>query len=444
MKFSLQDDFLAPGEVCIKPIEIHKRPKQEEVVLIDETPLPKASITLQDCLACSGCVTSAESVLILAQSTDEFETKCREALDTPGAQIVVSVAAESRASIAAHFGLTLEEAHGKLVTLFRSWGAHHVLDMEVARRVSTLELELEFKAHVEKCRAEGKVTPLLASSCPGWICYAEKSHPEALPYISRVRSTQQVMGQYVKRAYGPKHGATSVYHVCLMMCYDKKLEATRNDFLTDTVRDVDTVLATSELLEYMTSKEIDFASLNAAVDVVAPLCGDAEGSGSQASSALQSAALSVFGTTLEKNAIEFKNGRNPDIREASVASVPLKVGVANGFRNIQNIVRKLKMGKCDLHFVEIMACPSGCLNGGGQIRAENPNDREQSKEKLAKVTEAYASIKSSEGANDRITEELKAFYDIVGGAPGSEQAKELFYTQYHEVPKMLDALVVNW
>merc|ERR1711974_151828 len=79
--FSLQDDFLSPGEVCIKPIEIKKRPKKDESVardLVDDTPLPKASITLQDCLACSGCVTSAESVLIMAQSTDEFETKCSD------------------------------------------------------------------------------------------------------------------------------------------------------------------------------------------------------------------------------------------------------------------------------------------------------------------------------------------------------------------------------
>ena len=100
------------------------------------------------------------------------------------------------------------------------------------------------------------------------------------------------------------------------------------------------------------------------------------------------------------------------------------------------------MGTCDLHFVEIMACPSGCLNGGGQVRADNPKDREQSKQKLEKVQQVYATIEHSDENNDE--EELKEFYRLVGGPPGSDAAKKLFYTDYKKVPPMEDAIVVNW
>ena len=138
--FSLQDDFLSPGEVCIKPV----------------APQRQVEITLQDCLACSGCVTSAESVLILAQSTAELETRLA-ALASRNEVLVVSVAAEARASLAAHFDLSLPQTQARLETLFRGWGAARVLDLELARRVQMREMRHEFVRHVQQCRAAGVV-----------------------------------------------------------------------------------------------------------------------------------------------------------------------------------------------------------------------------------------------------------------------------------------------
>jgi iron only hydrogenase large subunit-like protein len=175
--FSLTDDFLSPGEVCIKPIQIPKKSKRGTIDGDDEP--VKASISLTDCLACSGCVTSAESVLIASQSTKEFSSRVASTVES-GGKVVVSISPESRASIAAHFGLSLVSAHRKLVTLFKMHlGAHFVFDMQLASRVAVLEARLEF----EKRFLESPQKPVLASSCPGWICFAEKSHPEALPYI---------------------------------------------------------------------------------------------------------------------------------------------------------------------------------------------------------------------------------------------------------------------
>ncbi len=359
---------------------------------------------------------------------------------------MVSISPESRASFAAHFGLSLAAAHGKLVTLFRTvLGADRVLDMQLAHRVAALESRIEMAHHLEACEREGKVRPLLASSCPGWICFAEKSNPEALPFVSAVRSPQQIMGRIVKQrvAAEARVAAAQVYHVCVMMCYDKKLEATRDDFVEDGVRDVDTVLASSELLTLLGEKGVKFAELQESGDPSErlDLRGNPEGSGAQASDMYRHVALSRYGMRVD--AVPYKVGRNPDVREAVLevgGKVVLKVAVANGFRNIQNIVRKLKT--TDLHYVEIMACPSGCLNGGGQIRAENAADREASKAKLKSVTSVFATVSPD---CDDFEESLLPFYrTFVGGAPGSEEAKKLFYTQYHAVPPMESSLAVNW
>lgn len=174
--FSLTDDFLSPGEICIKPIQV---PKKKRGAIDQEEPV-KATISLTDCLACAGCVTSAESVLIASQSTKEFESRVLSTCAS-GGKVVVSISPESRASFAAHFGLSLASAHRKLVTLFRAHlGAQFVFDMQLARRVSVLESRIEFESRLDG----GK--PVLASTCPGWICFAEKSHPETLPFIRLV------------------------------------------------------------------------------------------------------------------------------------------------------------------------------------------------------------------------------------------------------------------
>ena len=180
--FSISDDFLSPGEVCIKPIQTKKKVAKRGTIEDDaDDNLPvKASISLTDCLACSGCVTSAESVLIASQSSKEFLARVVSTKESKG-KVAVSISPESRASIAAHFGLSLVSAHRKLVTLFlKLLGSDFVFDMQLARRVATLEARVEFDQHVKEGE---KPRPLLASSCPGWICFAEKSHPEALPFI---------------------------------------------------------------------------------------------------------------------------------------------------------------------------------------------------------------------------------------------------------------------
>lgn len=363
---------------------------------------------------------------------------------------MISIAPEARASIAAHFSLDAAGCHGRLISLFQSLGADYVFDTSFARLIQMCESRAEVLS-------EGRPKPLLSSDCPGWICYAEKTHAAALPFISTVKSPQQISGVLVKQLLARRRGLEprQVYHVAVMMCFDKKLEATRADFAPDGVRHVDTVITSAEVLDILERKGISFVSLPVAPYVEQPFFDSpsghvfrahSSGSGSQAEDMLVHVARHRFGKeSFKRSEIEWKVGRNPDLREAALSidgREVFRVCVANGFRNIQNIVRRVKGKGCEYDFVEVMACPSGCLNGGGQIRASH--DRDAAREKLAQV---QATFSGAEGFVEEPEESVtvRFLYDqVVGGQPGSEAARALFHTQYHAVPPMDNGLLIKW
>jgi len=205
-------------------------------------------------------VTSAETVLITAQSSKEF----LEALAKKDKTFVVSISPQSRASIATYYKISILEAHRKLITFFKQLGVHYVFDTSFSREFSLLESAAEFVArHRKQIQAP---LPMLASECPGWICYAEKTHGDfVLPYISSTKSPQQVMGTIVKEYFSQRLNTSGdqIYHACIMPCYDKKLEASRDDFYNDILktRDVDTVLASMEIVDMIRDQGVDFKSL---------------------------------------------------------------------------------------------------------------------------------------------------------------------------------------
>ena len=275
-------DFISPSLACVKPMQIDKT-KPNRVLRLEglqdddgAQPAPIAKVTLNDCLACSGCITSAETVLVTQQSITEF-MRCLNG----SAHVVISLSPAARAAIATHCGLSLREAHGRLTGFFKSLGCHRVLDNGLASDLSLLQTAAEFVHRFRSCAAAasasgngagvgGCVTsgaaivrdadalplPLLSSSCPGWICYAEKVQgAHVLPHLSRVKSSQQIMGTLVKYGYGAERGLPpqSIYHVSIMPCFDKKLEASRDDFFNpaagaDGSRDVDCVLSSAEVI----------------------------------------------------------------------------------------------------------------------------------------------------------------------------------------------------
>lgn len=346
--------------------------------------------------------------------------------------------------------------------------------------------------------------PILSSSCPGWICYAEKTHPHILPHLSRLKSPQALMGTLLKSTLSKKLGISTdkIWHVAIMPCFDKKLEASREE-LTDAVwegtgtrgvRDVDSVITSKELLMLAESRRVDFAKLprtpyRSGVAFPDPtldafLFPPVRRRKNHVPSAGTSGGnlyyiLQYFASQHEGATVQTTRGRNADVLEYSVTSAAgetlFRAARYYGFRNIQNLVRKLKparpsrmpggkpigsarkpggkAGGLDFSYVEVMACPGGCTNGGGQIKVDDPiisgpeagevkAGPQEQKEWLAQVDEAYFS-----GEDSAEEAALDTHDDLVGGISPSyirdtlahwatttgRDLDRLVYTSYREI-----------
>ncbi|XP_058953510.2 probable cytosolic Fe-S cluster assembly factor v1g210509 [Pocillopora verrucosa] len=467
------DDFITPSQECIKPVKVEKKPGHLAKIKIEDdgsyiqlseggekTKLQRAQITLNDCLACSGCITSAESVLITQQSQEELykiiennQKLAKEGKPDGQKLIVVSVSPQSRASVAAKFRLNITETAKKLTAFLKNLGVHHVFDTTFSRDFSLTESQQEFVQRLKAQQSgEKESVPMLASACPGWVCYAEKTHGSyILPFVSTTKSPQQIMGSLIKDHYGKSMGKKpdDIYHVTIMPCFDKKLEASREDFYNDIyrTRDVDCVISTIELEKMFEEKNVNFAELeNAELDSLFSSIDQEElvghsggGSGGFLEHIFIYAAKELYGQTVEN--ITYKTLRNRDFKEVTLqvdGKEVLKFAAAYGFRNIQNLVQKIKRGKSPYHFVEVMACPAGCLNGGGQIR---PGDGETSKELISRLEELYNSLRSRKPSENPAVEDL--YREWLGGQ-SSQKVKEMLHTNYHEVEKLNTALNIKW
>ena len=239
------NDFISPGVACIKPVET--LPKQQatpenpyEVTTEDKvaaTEAPPASISLTDCLACSGCVTSAEAVLVSLQSHAEvlstldayrslplpWTSEGESLPEQDGKIFVASVSPQARASIAATYGVSEREAGNMISQLLsgslglKSGGAQNsaftwVLDTNTLREIALVSAAEEVTISLNTAKEQEQSTPkkpILASACPGWICYAEKTHPHVLPHISRLKSPQALAGTLIKSVLSRRRRARS-------------------------------------------------------------------------------------------------------------------------------------------------------------------------------------------------------------------------------------------
>ncbi|KAE8637360.1 hypothetical protein CSA_011910 [Cucumis sativus] len=328
------NDFIAPSQACIVSLKGLKatatKPDKVEVLFRFVVPIAaKAAghymlsvsasrmqlkaepvkISLKDCLACSGCVTSAETVMLEKQSLDEFLSNLNK-----GKVVIVSLSPQSRASLAVHFGISPLKVFKKLTTFFKSMGVKAIFDTSCSRDLTLIEACNEFIARYrnsqqdneEKCKSS---VPMISSACPGWICYAEKQHGSyILPYISSVKSPQQMIGSIVKHHMCQKLGIRSddVYHVTVMPCYDKKLEAAREDF----VFQLDSATKLWRLRPTESQKLTN-------VNEEGHLFGVSGSSGGYAETIFRHAAKILFGKDIE-GPLEFKLIRNSDFQELTL------------------------------------------------------------------------------------------------------------------------------
>ncbi|XP_070506459.1 probable cytosolic Fe-S cluster assembly factor AGAP009023 [Chironomus tepperi] len=468
LKLTDLDDFITPSQECIKPVEIKKSKTgskitiQEDGTYVEELKsgsqkLEKVEITLADCLACSGCITSAEGVLITQQSQEEVlrilneNNLAKQNNETDKIKtVVITISQQSLLSLAKRYSLDVVDALKHFAGYFKKIGADYILDTKIADDLALLEARNEF---IERFRDQKSYKlPMLASSCPGWVCYAEKTHENfIIPYISTTRSPQQIMGVLVKEHLANKLNITGdkIYHVTVMPCYDKKLEASREDFFNEALnsRDIDCVITSIEIEQMLINEgkqlnefekgEFDWPWTSKKPENFI-WSHELSGSGGYSDYIFKYAAKELFNKNVE--VLEYKNLRNPDFREVTLekdGQVLLKFAIANGFRNIQNLVQKLKRGKSNYHYVEVMACPTGCLNGGAQIR---PQNNQQMKELTRELEEMYRSLPKSQPDND----DVKVIYEEFLGGNDSDKAQKLLHTSYHAVEKMSTALTIKW
>ncbi|KAK4551803.1 Cytosolic Fe-S cluster assembly factor nar1 [Recurvomyces mirabilis] len=457
------NDFINPGVACIKPVET--LPKQQPIeggnpyeVTTEEKvqasqPPPPAQISLTDCLACSGCVTSAEAVLSHSEVLDTLDRHAEIKVAGDGSSVVgqdnnkifvASVSPQTRASLAATYKVSELEAGHMINQLLsgpyglRSGGIHGsgfnwVVDTNVMREIALVSAADEAQQALDTPSDDLK-RPVLTSACPGWICYAEKTHPYILPHLSKLKSPQALTGTLLKSVLSKTLGVRpdQIWHMAIMPCFDKKLEASRAELTShtwhgqegDAVRDVDCVITARELLMLAESRNISFPCLprTPLPKHMRPAFPDPHindflfGRRSNKRSADKDTSNTVgtsggylhhiLQTQQRRNpesSIRTQRGRNSDVVEYSLVSpqgeVLFKAARYYGFRNIQNLVRKLrparpsrmpgaasaairkgrarKLGSVeagggadgqDYTYVEVMACPGGCTNGGGQIK----------------------------------------------------------------------------
>ncbi|CAJ1941483.1 unnamed protein product [Sphenostylis stenocarpa] len=460
------NDFIAPSQACIVSLKgLKQNDKPQVSIAKKQDKSDPVKISLKDCLACSGCVTSAETVMLEKQSLDQFLYNINS-----GKAVIVSLSPQSRASIAAHFGISPIQAFKKLTRFFKSLGVKAIFDTSCSRDLTLVESCVEFITRyrqnqlVDDERSKSCL-PMITSACPGWICYAEKQLGSfVLPYISSVKSPQQTIGVIIKNCVCQELGLRpeEVYHVTVMPCYDKKLEAARDDFVfqpeshveghkdeINMISEVDSVLTTGEVLELIQSEEVDFKSLEETpldkmltnINEEGYLYGVRGSSGGYAETIFRYAAKTLFGRQID-DSLTFRNIRNSDFQEVTLeveGKTVLKFALCYGFRNLQNIVRKLRTGKCDYHFLEIMACPSGCLNGGGQIK---PNLGQSPKELSQLLESVY--MENVLAASPFDNPIIKSLYEKWLEQPGSVKARRYMHTQYHPIEKSITSQLHNW
>lgn len=496
------NDFILPGLACIKPlkqapeeqenygeveIQIDQNGKPLEISKIDGRmkELSPAQINLSDCLACAGCITSAEEILVAQHNHEELI----KALTKRDKVFVVSVSHQSRSSLATAFDIDITHVDQLLINLFiNQMGFQYIVGTGLGRKLSLIEQSQELinKKEFKRKENDSNSDPILSSICPGWVLYAEKTHPYILPKLSTIKSPQQITGCLLKNIVSKELNLSNsnIYHLSIMPCFDKKLESARpekgQEEASEKDVDVDCVLTAKELITLLNQYDqyqfltkvydgpIDYA-LVAPKSWPFPTLSWSNDSGST-SGGYGLNYLQAYKGFLVKNEnyaidsfnIETHYGKNSDMYQINLTyngEVIANTAIVNGFKNIQNLVRKFKPGKigkinplssrrkirngesvlssidaskCD--YVEIMACPSGCINGGGQISHGDGNEKEW----LDKLIKNYESIATIDLFNDEkvlndINDFIKDFnetFKIVN--------QRLFHTWFKEVEKETD------
>ncbi len=389
-------------------------------------------------LAAASCVNCGQCVAVCpvgALTEKDQVAEVKRALDDPEKYVIFQVAPAVRAALGEGYEFPIGvDVEGRIAEALRRLGADKVFDTKFGADLTIMEESHEL---MERMSEDG-VLPMITSCCPGWIKYAEHFYPDMLENISSCKSPHQMQGAIVKSYFAEKEHIEkeNIVMVSVMPCVGKKFEITRAFESGAGVPDVDISITTNELVKLLKDADIQLEAMDPDTEYDNPLgMGSGAGvifgaSGGVMEAALRTAAEKMTGTTLET--LEFTAVRGMHgVKDATVkiGDKELHVAAVSGLANANMLLNRIKSGEADYQFVEVMACPGGCVNGGGQPHQDGFTHALQN----IPAERAAALYENDKHAVVRKSHEnpyIKTLYQEYLEEPGSERAHELLHTKY--------------
>ncbi len=389
-----------------------------------------------NCTNCGQCIQACPTGALHEKETiKDVWVKLKD----PDTYVIAQTAPAVRVALGEEFGMPIgTNVTGKMVTSLKRLGFDKVFDTNTGADLTIMEEAHEF---IERFKSNENL-PMITSCSPGWIKYIEMNYPELLSHLSTCKSPHEMFGAILKTYYSKKMGidANKIYVVSIMPCIAKKFESKRPEMKNEELWNVDNVITTRELSRMIKQANIEFENLEES-RFDDPM-GEATGAGAifgttggVMEAALRTAQDTLTGKDLPQ--IDFEEVRGGEgIKKAivNIGGKDIKVVAASGLKNAQIILEEIKSGKADYQFVEIMACPGGCIMGGGQPIKSSKIRREID----VRALRANALYKIDEKSTIRKSHEnpvIKKLYEEFLQEPGSNIAHELLHTQYHERKK---------
>ncbi len=378
------------------------------------------------CVSCGQCI---DRCPVGALYENSHIQRVWDALDDPKKHVVVQTAPAVRASIGEEFGLPAGSlVTKKMVAALRMMGFDKVFDTDFTADLTILEEGHELLGRINN----GGTLPMLTSCSPGWINFIEHFYPQLLPHVSSCKSPQQMFGALAKTYYAEKFGIKpeDIYVVSIMPCTAKKYEAGRDEMSDSGFQDVDAVLTTREAGTMIKQLGIDFENLpDEKFDEPLGISTGAAVIFGNTGGVMEAALRTVYEVLTKKplDDIEIKAVRGLEgIKEAEVeiAGIKVKAAVANGLANARKLMDKIVAGEADYHFIEIMACPGGCIGGGGQPIPTSTLIRQKRSEAIYEEDRGLELRKSHE--NPAV---IKLYEEFLG-EPNGHKSHELLHTKY--------------
>jgi len=383
-------------------------------------------LNVSSCINCGQCIVVCPTGALTEHS---HLGEVINALNDPNKFVVAQHAPAVSVSLGEYFGLKPgTDVMGVMTAALRRLGFDRVFDTAFTADLTIMEEASELVHRIQ----HGGVLPMMTSCSPGWIKYMETFYPDMLGHLSTCKSPQQMMGAVIKRIYANKMGVApeKIYSVSIMPCTAKKFEATRPEMAEDGIPDIDAVLTTRELAQLIRMRGLELHSLTAEMadnpfgerSTAGKLFG---ATGGVMEAAIRTAHFLLTGKEMEKLRIQAVRGLD-GVKEAEVvmAGITVKVAVVSGLANARRIVDEVQAGRRDVHFIEVMTCPGGCIGGGGQMIGADPDALR------ARMKALYTIDESEPVRTSHSNQSIQRLYDESLGHPLSERAHDLLHTHY--------------